>query len=191
MKKKFSTTQVARLLHVSVATVASWIDQGKLVGGRTPGGHRRIEADDLIRFIRRQKLQIPPELMEQGLTILVVDDEAAITAWLADEINDRHPDWEVLQAHDGFSAGDIVGASKPDVVILDIRIPGINGLDVCRHIKSKEDTKGIAVVAMTAYAEGNMKDQILEAGARACFIKPLDIEAMMAEVESAISERSE
>lgn len=189
MKKKLSTTQVARLLNVSVASVASWIDQGQLVGGRTPGGHRRIEGDDLIRFMRHQKLRIPPELMDEGLTVLVVDDEVALAAWLADEIKARHPDWGVLQAHDGFTAGDIVGASKPDVVLLDIRMPGINGLDVCRRIKSREDTKGIAVIAMTAYAPGNMKDQILGAGARACFAKPLDIKVVMSEVESAMSER--
>jgi len=170
--------------------VASWIDQGQLVGGRTPGGHRRIEVDDLIRFIRHQKLPVPPELMDRDLTVLVVDDEAAVAEWVADEIKARHPDWEVLQANDGFTAGDIVGASKPDVVILDIRMPGINGLDVCRRIKSREDTKGIAVIAMTADTSGNVKDQMLGAGARACFAKPLDIKVVMAEVESAMSERS-
>ncbi len=189
MKKKLSTTQAARLLNASVASVASWIDQGLLVAGRTPGGHRRIEVADLIRFIRRQKLQVPPELMDRSRKILVVDDEVAITAWLTDEIKARHPDWEVLQAHDGFAAGDIVGASRPDVVILDIRMPGINGLDVCRRIKSKHDTKDIAVIAMTAHAPDNTKNQMIGAGARACFIKPLDIEGVMAEVESAISER--
>jgi two-component system OmpR family response regulator len=189
LKKKLSTTQVARLLHVSVASVANWIDQGLLIGGKTPGGHRRIEVADLIRFMRHQKLPVPPELLNGDLTVLVVDDEVAIAAWLAAEIKARHPDWQVLQAHDGFVAGDIVGASKPDVVILDIRMPGINGLDVCRHIKSRDNTKGIAVIAMTAHVEGNMKDLILGAGARACFVKPLDINAVMVEVESAISER--
>ncbi|MDP6633265.1 MAG: response regulator [Phycisphaerae bacterium] len=189
MKKRLSTTEVARLLHASVASVASWIDQGRLVGGKTPGGHRRIEADDLVRFMRRQNLRIPPELIDGGGAVLVVDDERAIAAWLVEEIKTRHPDWKVFQAHDGFTAGDIVGASRPDVIILDIRMPGIDGLEVCRRIKSREDTRNIAVIAMTAHASQDMTEQILGAGARACFIKPLDITVVMREVESAMSKR--
>lgn len=189
VRKRLSTTQVARMLHVAVASVATWVDQGELVAGRTPGGHRRIEVDDLIRFLRHQKLRVPPELLDRDPKVLVADDEAPIAAWIADEITARHPGWKVLQAHDGFTAGEMVGTFKPDVVILDIRMPGVNGLDVCRHIKSGEDTKGISVIAMTAYASGNMKDQMLGAGARAYFVKPLDIDVLMAEVESAMSER--
>ncbi|MCK4602388.1 MAG: response regulator [Phycisphaerae bacterium] len=189
MKKRLSTTKVARLLRVSVASVANWIDQGQLVAGRTPGGHRRIEVDDLIRFIRHQKLRVPPELMDRAPKVLVADDEVLIAKWLTDEIKVRHPDWEVLQAHDGFTTGDLVGSFKPDVVVLDIRMPGVNGLEVCRRIKSREDTKGISVIAITAYTSGDVKDQILGAGARAYFVKPLDIKVIMAEVESAMSER--
>jgi len=127
--------------------------------------------------------------MDRSITVLVVDDEVAIAAWLADEIKVSHPDWEVLQAYDGFTAGEIVGASKPSVVLLDIRMPGVNGLDVCRRIKSRTDTKDIAVIAMTAYASEGVKDQMMGAGARSCFAKPLDINVVMAEVEAAISER--
>lgn len=189
MKKRLTTTDVAKLLDVAVASVANWIDHGQLVAGRTPGGHRRIEVDDLLRFIHHQKLKVPQELINGDRKVLVADDEMSIATWLADEIKSRHSDWLVRQAYDGFTAGELVGSFKPDVVILDIRMPGVNGLDVCRRIKSNEQTNGIAVIAMTAYAEGDMQEQILGAGARACFEKPFDIQAMMAEMESAMSER--
>ena len=49
------------MLGVAVSSVSKWIDEGNLVAGRTPGGHRRIEPDDLVRFLRQQGLRTPPE----------------------------------------------------------------------------------------------------------------------------------
>ena len=52
--KMLSTSAVARMLGVAVASVSNWIDQGQLKAGRTPGGHRRVKAEDLVDFLKRQ-----------------------------------------------------------------------------------------------------------------------------------------
>ena len=83
--------------------------------------------------------------------ILVVDDERSITDWVSQEIKAVHPDFEVFQANDGYAAGEIVTSSRPDVVILDLRMPGLDGFEVCQRIKEKEETKATAIIAITAH----------------------------------------
>lgn len=119
--------------------------------------------------------------------VLVVDDEPSVTAWLAEEIKAMHPEFEVLEPNDGYSAGETVASSRPNVIILDLRMPGIDGFDVCRRIKSQEETRDISVIAMTAHPSEKARHGILEAGAVAYFTKPLDVEALLAEVESAMA----
>ena len=149
MKRLLSTTTVARLLGVAVASVANWIDHDQLKAGRTPGGHRKVTVEDLVEFLQRQKLPIPPELLQRKPRILLVDDEPAVTQWLATELRVAHPEYEVHEAHDGYVAGELVGAWKPDVVILDLRMPGMDGFEVCRRISSKPENKGTTIIAMT------------------------------------------
>jgi len=188
MRKNLTTSAVARLLGVAVGSVSNWIDQGRLKAGRTPGGHRRIAADDLVEFLRHQKLPVPAELVAPP-KILVVDDEPSVTEWLAAEIRARRPDWEVVEAHDGFRAGELVGSLRPDVVILDLRMPGLDGFEVCRRIKAGPKTKDTAVIAITAYPSPEAEERILACGAQAYLTKPLDTEALMAELASAVRRR--
>jgi excisionase family DNA binding protein len=186
MKNSLSTLDIARLVGVAVGSVANWIDDNRLKAGRTPGGHRRVLIKDLIQFLRQQNLPIPSELIPSP-KILVVDDEASIADWVAQEIQHQLPGCEVLQANDGFSAGEIVGTMKPDVVILDIRMPKLDGFEVCKRIKSKESTKDIVVIAMTATRTPKVEKRILDCGAKVCLTKPLDAKLLIQELSAALN----
>lgn len=189
MRTTLSTSQVARLLGVAAGSVAKWIDHGQLKAGRTPGGHRRVVAGDLIAFLRQQNLPIPAELERGTLKVLVVDDEQAVTRRLATEIGAEHPDYEVLAAHDGFSAGELVGSAKPDVVILNLQMAGMDACEVCRWIRSRDGSKDIVVIAMTATPSPEVEKRILECGASVCLAKPLDSRVLMRELEQAARRR--
>ena len=186
MRKTLSTLHAARLLGVAAASVSKWIDKGHLVAGRTPGGHRRIEVDDLVEFIRRQKLRVPPELLASHRKILVVDDEEAVAKWLAEEIKAAYPDVEVLEAHDGFSAGELVWTEKPDAVVLDLRMLGMDGFEVCRRIKTRKETKGALVIAITASPSPEVERRILGCGAEACLAKPIDLDTLLQKLAKAV-----
>jgi excisionase family DNA binding protein len=186
MAKTLSTAEAAKLCNMGIRSFASWIDQGLLKAGKTPGGHRRIEVEDLVDFLRHQGLTVPPPLIESAPKVLVVDDEEGVSLWIKEAIKEVHPDYEVQQAHDGFSAGDLVGSWHPNVVILDLRMPGMDGFDVCRRIKSKAGTVNIVVIAMTAYYSPEAEREILECGARICLTKPLEAAALVNELESAL-----
>ncbi|KKL20681.1 hypothetical protein LCGC14_2453040 [marine sediment metagenome] len=118
--------------------------------------------------------------------ILVVDDEDAITKLIARAIRTRFPDYEVIEANDGFRAGTTIATIRPDVVILDLRMPGMNGYDVCRMIKAQEATKHAEVIAVTAFPESESKQRIIDCGARVCLAKPLDLEQLLKEVEMSL-----
>ncbi|MBI2346960.1 MAG: excisionase family DNA-binding protein [Deltaproteobacteria bacterium] len=60
----FTTGDVANLLHIHQTTVIDWIEKGHLTGYRTPGGHRRIQRDELVRFLHAQKMPVPAPLRE-------------------------------------------------------------------------------------------------------------------------------
>ncbi len=77
----------------------------------------------------------------------------------------------------------MVATLKPDVVVLDLRMPGMDGYEVCRMIKSQDATRHVEVIAMTAYPSPESHQQITECGARVCIGKPLDMALLIHKVE--------
>jgi excisionase family DNA binding protein len=186
MGKTYSTFAIAEMLSVDPGSVANWIDQNLLKAHRTPGGHRRVTQEDLLVFLRKHKMPIPPELGHQPVRVLVVDDEPAITRMIGQAIREAHPEYEVMEAHDGFNAGASLESFKPSLVLLDLRMPGMNGQDVCKLIKSREQTKHIEVLAMTAYPSQDTESSILKCGARVCLIKPLKMDELIRHIEALV-----
>jgi len=186
LSKHLSTFAIANLLHVDPGSVANWIDRNLLKAHRTPGGHRRVAVEDLLEFLRQHNMPIPEELNCSPPKVLVVDDEPAITQLISRAIKAAHPDYEVLEAHDGFTAGTICATHKPNVVILDLRMPGMDGYEVCRQIKGQKSTHQIEVIAITAYPSSNGQKSILECGARVCLSKPLDMDELLNVLQSTI-----
>jgi len=186
MAKTYSTFAIAKMLNVDPGSVANWMDQGLLKSYRTPGGHRRASEDNLIRFLREHKIPIPEELEAAPPRVLVVDDDESVGKMISQAIHQGHPNYTTDQAKDGFAAGTAIVTQKPDVVILDLRMPGMDGYEVCKMIKSQEATRHIDVIAITAYPESESEKKILDCGARKCFSKPLDMEQLLKEIEACV-----
>lgn len=188
MAKSLSTFTAAKMLHVDPGSVANWIDKGQLKAFRTPGGHRRIQKHDLLEFLRKLQMPIPPELQPKTKQVLIVDDEREVANMLARAVSDTMPDWQVDRAYSGFEAGAAIATLRPDVVVLDIRMPGMDGFEVCRQIKADPKTSHCQVLAMTAYPSEETENRILDYGARRCLAKPLDIEEFLREVQDAVED---
>lgn len=175
-KSVFTTFETAKLCHVAPLSIINWVNAGRLPAFRTPGGHRRIRREDLIRFMRDGGIPLPDELREGSgkAKVLVVDDEASIREMLAEHLTTRPNAYEVLTAADGFEAGRLVATFKPDVVLLDLRMPGLDGFQICRTIKADPDTSNTVVIAMTGFYSPETEARILECGAVRCLAKPID-----------------
>jgi excisionase family DNA binding protein len=176
-KSIYTTHEVSRLLHVNPRSVINWIEQSLLPSYRTPGGHRRIRRDDLLAFLRKHQIPTPESLVEGKFNVLIVDDEQEIVDLMKTFLL-RQGGYDVATASDGISALLEVGRAKPDLLILDIMIPGVDGIEVCRRIKADSSNRTI-IIAVSGNAEH--ENDIIRAGADVFMIKPLDLERLQSE----------
>lgn len=188
-KPVFTTFEAAKLCHVSPLSIINWVNAGRLPAFRTPGGHRRIRREDLIRFMKDNGIPIPEELKDGSgrLRVLVVDDEPNIRNVLAEHLTSRPNPYEVSTAADGFEAGRLVATTRPDVVVLDLRMPGLDGFQVCRTIKSDPDTSSTVVIAMTGYHTPETEERILECGAVKCLAKPFEASTIAGVIDAVLA----
>ena len=177
-----SSHQVGRLLQVSPSTVVGWINKGKLDAFRTPGGHRRITAGNLRRFLEAYEMPIPPvfrEADEHDKTIFVLDDQPQVIRSIKRAFELHGGPYSVEGCTDGIEALVLIGAHRPDLVLLDIYMDGLDGIEVCRRLQRMPQLAGLKIVAMTAHPTEEARTRILEAGAMAYWTKPVEVGAIV------------
>lgn len=189
-KAVFTTFEAAKLCHVSPLSIINWVNAGRLPAFRTPGGHRRIRREDLARFMRENGIPLPEELRDGSgrPRVLVVDDEAVIRDVIADNLAHRTTPFDVVTAADGFEAGRLIATFRPDVVLLDLRMPGLDGFQVCRTIKADSETASTIVIAMTGYHTPETEARIVECGAVRCVAKPIEPSAIASVIDAVLEE---
>jgi CheY-like chemotaxis protein len=114
--------------------------------------------------------------------ILVVDDDSAVRELMVEAFQEEG--YHVLQAADGAQALHLVSQALPSVVVLDIQMPGIDGLEVARRLKADPATAALPLVAVSAHAR---KKDVLASGCCAFVAKPFDLVELISAVTSAIA----
>jgi excisionase family DNA binding protein len=179
--KRFLTTgDVAKYCAVSHLTVVNWIRAGKLTASRTPGGHNRIRREDLLQFLVEHKFPVPPELVKEGKQILVVDDERPLAEVMAQTLQDDG--YQVSMAFDGYEAGLKMATLKPDLLVLDLIMPGLDGFSICQRVKANPDAGRTKILAMTRFIQEGNFAKAFECGADLCLEKPFQLETLKAMV---------
>jgi excisionase family DNA binding protein len=174
-KPYFSPAEVAELLMVSPITVRGWAMKGLLKAEVTPGGHRRFLHSEVERFIRERG----SAERRRSLKVLIVDDDLMHLEYLVELLGGIDAPVVIETAHDGFEAGRKLTGFAPHVVLLDLMMPGLNGFDVCRWIKSDPATRSTRVIAMTGYPSPENLQRIVEAGAELMLAKPIDVPLLL------------
>ena len=187
-KAVYTTFETAKLCHVSPLSIINWVNAGRLPAFRTPS-----LSQDLIRFMRDNGMPLPEDLREGSgkSKVLVVDDEASIRDVLSEHLTTRSKSYEVLTAADGFEAGRLVATFRPDVVLLDLRMPGLDGFQICRTIKADPDTSSTVVIAMTGFYSPETEARILECGALRCFAKPVEPSTLSSYIDSVFEQQAQ
>lgn len=188
MKEQLLTpTDVARILLVSPVTVRQWAQKGWIDYQSTPGGHRRFTLEAVQRFAAQRGLTLAPQEQRttaaSTLRILIVEDDALLRSFLVDLFSTRKQEIIIDTAESGFEAGLKLQAFAPHIVLLDLMLPGMDGVAVCKQIKAAEQTRAIRVIAMTGYYTNDNIQKMVAAGAETCLRKPLDIDMLMAACE--------
>jgi excisionase family DNA binding protein len=183
MEDILTVFQASKYCNVSPKTIINWIEAGHIVAYKTVGGHRRIKKSDMEDFMRRQGIPLPQEAIPtERKRILIVDDDAIIVETIVQALEEVEHDYEIISASDGFEAGLQVNHFRPHLVILDIMMPDIKGYDVCKKIKTNEQTKDTKIIVLSAYLDDEKFKKMKEYGADLCFSKPLPLPRLKEEV---------
>lgn len=170
-----TSSEVGELLQVNPSSVKKWVDDGLLLAFRTPGGHRRIRAADLVSFLVRHEMPIPVDLQDAAKKrLLIVDDETDQLKALSRSFKRFADRVEVTTTSNGIDALVLVGSFHPHAVLLDVYMPGIDGLEVCRRLKKNPATKDVQVYVVSGAFTSALEQKALEAGAVKCLPKPID-----------------
>lgn len=177
MKTVFTTGEAARICKVSQQTIIRCFDSGQLRGFRVPGSKfRRIPREALIRFMREHG--IPTDSLESGRRrVLIVDDDPGIVELITDVLNETGR-FESRSVNNGFEAGKQANEYHPDLIILDIMLPDINGKAVCEAIRRDQNLADIKIICISGMVEEDKISELTAAGADSFMHKPLDIDAL-------------
>jgi two-component system, OmpR family, response regulator VicR len=179
-RRYLTTGDVARECEVTLASVKKWIGQAKLHAVRTPGRHFRISVQEFERFKAEYRFPVEPE---HAPRILVVDDSQLVVDFIVDALRDLVPGSELESASNGYEGLLKVGTFGPDLLILDLRMPGLDGMEVCRRIKANPAIRATRILMITAFAEKETAKEARRAGADGLLKKPLRLDALKAQVE--------
>lgn len=163
---------VAKLLRIEPATVRLWTRNGKLRSTTTAGGHRRFDYRDVEMFAREHNIALPAGASDH-LRVLVVDDDKHSANMIKDVLLSVDSAIQVEIAHDGFAAGQTVEQFEPNIIILDLIMPGVDGYQLCKTIKNAPATVSIRIIAVTGDRNPAAASEIVRLGAEVCLLKPL------------------
>jgi len=117
--------------------------------------------------------------------VMIVDDEAHIVELVRVCLEDS--DYDIIEAYDGEEAVDKTREELPDLILLDIMLPKMDGYEVCKILKGSEDTKSIPIVMLTAKGQEVDKVKGFQAGADAYMTKPFSPLRLLTELEEKLS----
>lgn len=178
MKTVFTTGEAAKICKVSQQTIIRCFDSGQLKGFRVPGSRfRRIPREALYRFMKENG--IPTDALESGRRgILVVDDDPAVVDLITDVLA-ADSRFETKSVNNGFGAGMLAKEYHPDLIILDVMLPDINGKSVCELIRSDPTMQDIKIICISGLVEEDKVQELRDAGADDFLHKPLDIDELV------------
>ena len=183
MRKLLKSNDAAKYLGVSRSSLTNWVKQSLLGSGLTPGGHYRFTVDELDKFAEKRGLRIPKTLNDSGkIKILVIDDDGAFREFIKDAL-DVFSNFELREASDGMQGVLLIGTWQPDLVILDLRMPNMNGIDFCRLLRQNEDTEDVKVIITSAHLSAEAKAEILKLSVDVVLEKPVRLGSIVAAVE--------
>jgi excisionase family DNA binding protein len=178
MKTVFTTGEAAKICKVSQQTIIRCFDNGQLKGFRVPGSRfRRIPREALYKFMRDNG--IPTDALESGKRkVLLVDDDAELVE-LMTKVLDEDGRFETRIASNGFDAGMMVKEYRPDIIVLDVMLPDINGKEVCHRVRADSTLEEVRILCISGMVEDDKIQELRLSGADDFLHKPFDIEYLI------------
>ena len=183
LKKTYTSGEVARLLGINPRTARLYLTQGRIRGQQNPvTGTWAVDHQALMDFLREK--QIAPSEIEFPVKVLIVDDDEAVIRSIGDTLRRSRWNFDIDQCTDGYQALIRVGVNPPDVILLDSRMPNMDGRQVLKALRAEMKNTSTKVLAITGFEED--LDELLGLGADAALAKPFDPDVLTERVVSLI-----
>lgn len=190
----FSALEVANICGVVNQTAINWIRNNYMKAFKTPGGQYRVYPEDLVEFMEKRNMRVPPELLDcckdkvvvPPKTVLIVDDDHALNDVMAKYLKKHCQDIQIFQAFDGFDAGTQLVIKQPKTVILDLDLPGIDGIKLCHRIKESEAFGKPSILVVTGLQDENVEAECRQLGVERFFHKPIQMEELTKAINSVV-----
>lgn len=195
--KTLKPGEIAAYCDVHNRTVSRWIANGQLKGHKLPGrGNYRVVLDDFVRFLQQQQMPMPLELQqhqvdavniaeaapEQILTerVLVIDDELSYRNAIRRVLFSAG--YQLDFAADGFQAGVKIFSTKPDLITLDLSMPGLDGFEVLKFIREQPELAAVRIIVISGLEQTEL-EKARQLGADAVLAKPFENEQLLQQVQ--------
>ena len=170
--RSMSFDEMARMLGLEGDCADALAERGDLIGFRTAdGADANISIGDFVDFLKEHGVVVPEDPDTERRKVLVVEDDPGM-AELIRKTLERH-DYTVQVAFSAFEAGAAFGRFRPRLMTLDLKMPGLRGIDVLRFLNEKDRLKDVRVLVVTAMEEDEI-EEALAAGAHDVLRKPFD-----------------
>ena len=171
------TQEAARQLGVSVRTVQLWVENGTLEAWKTPGGHRRILRSSVEDTLRSRALPRRPPPSAQ-LRVLIVEDDLAMQSYYAALFDILCPAAELTMAADGFEGLVELGKVAPDLMLVDVDMPGMDGITMLGRIVEKDIGGDVAIAVVTGLDSAQLEKRGRVPAGIPVYPKPLSVERL-------------
>ncbi|MEO6951854.1 MAG: response regulator [Polyangia bacterium] len=182
-ERLLTSHEVGALLQVNPSSVNKWVKEGRISAFRTPGGHRRIRARDLVEFLDGHQMPVPARLQAASRRrVIVVDSEAAALKNLEKMLRPHADRVQLLAAGSGIDALVQVGLFRPHLIVLDASMDELDAIEVCRRIKANAETRHIIVLLASAHPTTALENKASAAGATRVVKKPIELQLLFTDL---------
>ena len=186
LKPLLTTGDVARYCQTSVMQVNRWIKHGDLNAFRNPGGRYRIDKGEFKSFLERNGMPVMEEYFSESMKkrVLIADDDASVVTAIHHIVKSKYKDYEFEVAYDGYNALMKIGGFKPDILIIDIQMPKIDGMEICRRVrKDKSINPDIRILVITGHSDLYDEKKVKMNGADEYLLKPFEKRLLLESIE--------
>lgn len=159
-----TTREAAAILRVSLRTAQLWVESGTLRAWKTAGGHRRISRESVDKVLTQQAYAMgdvaAPANTTEPFHLLVVDDDTVIREIMVTVIRSWNLPITVSSAEDGFAALLRIGETRPDLLLTDLDMPGMDGYRMIRHLRARPEERLIDIIVIS----GHDPDDVVRSG---------------------------
>jgi excisionase family DNA binding protein len=173
-----TTREASRILGVSVRTIQQWAEKGWLESWKTGGGHRRISRESVDTRLSQQRGSAGLPEVAPSLSVLIIEDDETLRKLYLAHFKRWPCASTVYTAPNGFDGLIMLGEVKPDLLICDLRLPGVNGFQIVRAVSDMQKLRALDIVVISGLpvpeinAHGGLPERVHMMG------KPIDFEKL-------------